>query len=74
MLRTGTMVACCSNVRRGRAENCVRTYSYDLRERLAVPRFLKRDRKTWKAGMKLVGLFELLARSRSFIPLPSWLV
>jgi len=48
--------------------------SYDLRERLEVCRFLKRDRKIWRAGIKLVGLLELLARSRSFIPSPSRLM
>ena len=47
------------------------TDSYDFLERLEVSRFPKRDRKTWKAGIKLVGLPELLARSRSFIPPPS---
>jgi len=50
------------------------TDSYDLRERLAVSWLLKRDRNMWKAGIKLVGLLELLARSRSFIPQPSWLM
>ena len=50
------------------------TDSYDLRERLEVSRFPKRDRKIWKAGIKLVGLREPLARSRSFVPLPSWLM
>ena len=47
------------------------TDSYDLRE---VSWLLKRDRNMWKAGIKLVGLLELLARSRSFIPQPSWLM
>ena len=50
------------------------TDSYDLREPLVVSRFLKRDRRIWKAGMKPVGLLELLAKSRSFIPPPSLLM
>ena len=73
MLRIGTTVVCCSNVRRHRAEDDLGTDSYGLRKRLEVPRFLKRDRRIWKAGMKLFGSLEPLARSRSFIPSPSWL-
>jgi len=53
------------------AEDDLVTHSYELRERLSAPRFLKRDQMICKAGMKLVGLDEPLARSRSFIPLPS---
>jgi len=57
-----------------RAEDDLGTDSHDLRERLEVPQSLKRDRKMCKAGTKLVGLFEPLARSRSFIPSPSRLM
>ena len=74
MLRRETMAVCCGNVRRCRAEDDLWTDSYDFRERLEVSRFLKRERKTWKAGKKLVGFLELLARSRSFIPSPSRLM
>ena len=68
------MVACCGNVRRRGAEHNLGTDSYDLRERLEVSRFQNRFQKMWKAGIKLVGSPELLARSRSFIPLPSRLM
>jgi len=57
---------------KGRAvEGDPETDSYDLRDCLAAPRFSKRDRKTWKAGIKLVESLEPLAKSRSFIPPPS---
>jgi len=68
------MVVCCSNVRGRKVEGGLWTDSYDLRERLAVHRFQKRDLKIWKAGIKLVELPEPLARSRSFIPPPSRLM
>ena len=71
MLRIGTMVVCYTNVRRGKAEDDFGTDSYDLRERLDVPRSLKRDRKRWTADIKLVGSLEPLARLRSVIPSPS---
>ena len=71
ILRKGTMDVCCINVRKRGAKDDLETDSYDLYERAAVPRFQKRDRKIWKAGRKLVGSFELLARSPSFIPPPS---
>ena len=50
------------------------TDSYALREYLAVSRFPKRDQRIRRADMKLVGLREPPARSRSFIPPPSWLM
>ena len=69
------MVVCYSNVRRHRVvEVYLWTYSYDLRQPLAVSWLLKRDRKIWKADRSLVGLPEPLAKSRSFIPPPLWLV
>jgi len=74
MLGTRTKVVCYSQVRRGRVEDNQGTDSYNLRERLEVPRSLVRDRKIWKAGTKLAGSLEPLARSRSFIPSPSQLM
>jgi len=52
------MAAYCISVRRHRIEDDLETDSYDLRERLEVSRLPKRDRKIWKAGIKLVGLLE----------------
>ena len=45
VLRIGTTVVCCSNVRRRGAEDNLGTDSYDLRERLEVSRSLKRIRR-----------------------------